>query len=257
MEMIIDINSDLGESPGSLASGADFELMRSITSANVACGGHAGDESTMAHTVAAARELGVVVGAHPSYPDRENFGRVEMSMSPSALETSVREQILALRKIAERLGTHMVHVKVHGALYHACSKERETALAVGRAVQAVDPDLIMVGQARSKALESWAAMGLRCAGEAFADRAYEPDGSLRKRTLPGALLETPERAAQQALDIATRQVVQTGSGAMLPVGAETICIHSDTPGAAAIAREVKRTLIASGVRVQPLGPARS
>ncbi len=253
MEMTIDINCDLGESPESLANGSDFELMRSITSANVACGGHAGDEDTMSQTVAAATELGVVVGAHPSYPDRENFGRVEHSIAPEALEASVRAQILALRKIAERLGTGLVHVKVHGALYHACSKDRETALAVGRAVAAIDPELIMVGQAGSKAIEVWRTLGLRCAGEAFADRAYEPDGSLRKRTLPGALLDTPSRAAQQALDIAMKHVVHTGGDATLAVVAETICIHSDTPGAASIAREVKAALIASGVRVQPLG----
>ncbi len=253
MEISIDINSDLGESPESLASGADFELMRSITSANVACGGHAGDESTMTQTVAAAKELGVMVGAHPSYPDRENFGRVEKSMVPAALEASVREQILALKEISARLGSRVGHVKVHGALYHACSKDRDTALAVGRAVQGIDRELIIVGQAGSVALETWRTMGLRCAGEAFADRAYEGDGTLRKRTLPGALLETAERAAQQALDIALQHVVHAASGATLPVAAETICIHSDTPGAAAIAREVKRTLTSAGVRVCALG----
>ncbi len=252
MEITIDINSDLGESAEAVASGADFELMRSITSANVACGGHAGDESTMMQTVAAAKELGVVVGAHPSYPDRENFGRVEKLMTPAELEEAVREQILALHKITERLGTRIAHVKAHGALYHACSKKREVAIAVGRAVEAIDPGLIMVGQAGSPALEIWREMGLQAVGEAFADRAYEPDGTLRKRTLPGALLDSPQRAAQQALDIARKHMVRVGQAATLPVAAETICIHSDTPGAAAIAREVNRSLKAAGVRVQPL-----
>jgi UPF0271 protein len=256
MQITIDINSDLGESAEALASGADVDLMRCITSANVACGGHAGDESTMMQTVAAAKELGVTVGAHPSYPDRENFGRIEKPISASALEVSVREQILALSKITNQLGVGIGHVKVHGALYHACSKDRETALAVGRAAQGIDPELIMVGQAGSPALEIWRAMGLRCAGEAFADRVYEPDGTLRKRTLSGALLDTPERAAKQALDIAVKHAVAVPGGGTLPVVAETICIHSDTPGAAAIAREVRRTLNEAGVRVQPLGSAR-
>jgi len=251
-DILIDINSDLGESPEALASGADLELMRYITSANVACGGHAGDESTMRQTVEAAKKLNVAVGAHPSYPDRENFGRLESAMPPAALESSVREQIAALAKVAERFGLRLVHVKPHGALYHATNKDREIALAVGRAVQAVDPRLIMVGQAGASALDLWRAMGLRCVAEAFVDRAYERDGTLRKRTLPGALLETPDRAARQALDIALRHTVVAGDGSQLPLTAQTVCIHSDTPGAAAIAREVHQRLEATGVKVRAL-----
>ena len=252
MQIVMDINSDLGESPEALANGSEFELMKSITSANVACGGHAGDESTMAQTVAAAKRLNVAVGAHPSYPDRENFGRVEKSMAPAELEAAVSEQIAALAKIAGRVGVRVVHVKPHGALYHATIKNREVAMAVGRAVMAIDPHLIMVGQAGSAALEFWRAMGLYCAGEAFADRAYEPDGSLRKRTLPGALLDTPERAAEQAANIAIKHVVQVPGGPVLSVNAETICIHSDTPGSAAIAQAVKQRLKAAGVLVEAL-----
>ncbi len=163
METLIDINSDLGESPEALASGADFELMRYITSANVACGGHAGDENTMRQTVAAAKELNVAVGAHPSYPDRENFGRLESPMPPPVLENSVRQQIASLVRVAGRFGVRLIHVKAHGALYHATNKDREIALAVGRAVQEIDPQLIMVGQAGASALEVWREMGLRCA----------------------------------------------------------------------------------------------
>ena len=251
MKTFIDINSDLGESPEALASGADFELMRYITSANVACGGHAGDESTMRQTVEAAKKLHVAVGAHPSYPDRENFGRLESPMAPAALESSVREQIAALAAVAKQFGVRLVHVKPHGALYHATNKDREIALAVGRAVQAVDPQLIMVGQAGAPALEVWRGMGLRCATEAFADRAYEPDGTLRKRTLPNALLDT-EHAAQQALGIALNHKVVASDGSGLPVIAQTICIHSDTPGAAGIARKVHEGLEAAGVHVRAL-----
>jgi len=252
METLIDINSDLGESPEALASGADFELMRYITSANVACGGHAGDENTMRQTIAAAKELKVAVGAHPSYPDRENFGRLESPMPPALLESSVRQQIASLVRVAGRFGVRLVHVKAHGALYHATNKDREIALAVGRAVKEIDPQLIMVGQAGASALKVWREMGLRTAAEAFADRVYELDGTLRKRTLPGALLDTPEHAAQQALAIALNHKVIAGDGSALPLVAQTICIHSDTPGAAAIARGVNERLKAAGVQVRAL-----
>ena len=251
METFIDINADLGESAEALASGAEFELMRYISSANVACGGHAGDESTMRQVVAAAKKLNVAVGAHPSYPDRENFGRLESAMAPAALEVSVREQIASLAAVAKESGVRLVHVKPHGALYHATNKDREIALAVGRAVQAVDPRLVMVGQAGASALETWRGMGLRCATEAFADRAYEPDGTLRKRTLPNAVHD-PERAAQQALGIALNHKVVASDGSGLPVVAQTICIHSDTPGAAVIARKINEGLKAAGVQVRAL-----
>ena len=252
-EIVIDINADLGESAKSLADGSDFELMRYITSANVACGGHAGDENTMRETLAAAKKLDVAAGAHPGYPDRANFGRIESPMSPGEIEDSVQQQIASLATIAKSLDMKLVHVKPHGALYHAANKDREVALALGRAAQGIDPQLILVGQAGSSALAVWCSMGLHCAAEAFADRAYEPDGTLRKRTLPGALLDTPERAAEQALNIAVRHHVIATDNSELAVAAQTICIHSDTPGSASIARQVKATLQAAGVRVRALG----
>jgi 5-oxoprolinase (ATP-hydrolysing) subunit A len=247
----IDINSDLGESPEALANGCDFELMRFITSANIACGGHAGDESTMKQTLAAARELNVEVGAHPSYPDRTNFGRVEMPLSPQEIEATICEQILSLVREAEKLAMRIAHVKPHGALYHA-ARERSVAEAIGRAALSVDPTLVMVGQSGSAMLTYWREMGLRCAGEAFADRAYEKDGKLRRRNLPGALLDSPVRAAQQALDIVLRHRATTHDGNDLAIDAETLCIHSDTPGAAAIAREVRSRLTSAGVTVRAL-----
>jgi UPF0271 protein len=251
-DLYVDVNADLGESEESLANGTDFELMRYITSANVACGGHAGTEQTMQQTLVAAHKLNVAVGAHPGYPDRANFGRIESQLPPAEIEASVRDQIAALLKVAESMDVHLVHVKPHGALYHAANKNREVALAIGRAVMAINPQLIMVGQAGSSSLDVWHSMGLRCATEAFADRAYEPDGTLRKRKLSGALLDDPARAAQQALDIAARHKVVATDGSEIPVMAETICIHSDTPGSVAIAREVNQRLKAAGVRVQGL-----
>jgi UPF0271 protein len=251
-EFWIDINSDLGESEESLSDGTDFELMRYITSANVACGGHAGDEHTMRETVRIAKQLNVAVGAHPGYPDRENFGRLESPMSTAEIEASVRDQIAALAEIAESLGVSLVHCKPHGALYHAANKSAQVAAAIGRAVLESDEQLIMVGQAGASTLTLWGSMGLSCSAEAFADRAYEPDGILRKRTLAGALLGDPARAAQQALDIATRHVAVATDGSELKVTADTICIHSDTPGSVAIARAVNERLKQSGVTLRSL-----
>jgi len=251
-DLTIDINADLGESEESLADGTDFELMRYITSANVACGGHAGNEQTMLQTLAAARKLNVTVGAHPGYPDRANFGRIESQLPQAEIEASVREQLASLVKVGDSLGIRVVHVKPHGALYHAANKNREVALAIGRGAKAINPRLVMVGQAGSSVLEVWHSMGLRFAAEAFADRAYEPDGTLRKRTLSGALLGDPAHAARQAIDIAVRHRVIASDGSELTVEANTICIHSDTPGSVAIAREVNQRLKAAGVRVQGL-----
>lgn len=251
-ELWMDINSDLGESEESLANGADFELMRYITSANVACGRHAGDERTMRETVRMAKQLGVAVGAHPGYPDRANFGRIESQLSVAEIEATVRDQIAALAEVAASLEVRLVHCKPHGALYHAANKRAEVAAAIGRAVLLSDEPLIMVGQAGSEALTLWESMGLSCAAEAFADRAYEPDGVLRKRTLPGALLDDPAKAPRQAVDVATRQVASATDGSELKVHAQTICIHSDTPGSAGIARAVNEALKAAGVKVRSL-----
>ena len=251
-ELWIDINSDLGESEEALANGSDFELMRYITSANVACGGHAGNEHTMRETVRKAKELNVAIGAHPGYPDRANFGRVEIPMSAAEIEGTVRDQIAVLGEIATSLGVGLAHCKPHGALYHAANKSAQVAAAIGRAVLESDDQLIMVGQAGSSTLTLWESMGLTCAGEAFADRAYEPDGILRKRTLAGALLENPADAAQQAIDIATRNFARATNGVELKISAQTVCIHSDTPGSAAIARAVNEALKKAGVTVQGL-----
>lgn len=251
-ELWIDINSDLGESEESLANGTDFDLMRYITSANVACGGHAGDERTMRETVRIAKKLNVAVGAHPGYPDRDNFGRLESPMSAAEIEATVRDQIAALAEVAEPLGVSLVHCKPHGALYHAANKSADVAAAIGRAVLESAEQLIMVGQAGSSTLTLWESMGLSCAAEAFADRAYEPDGILRKRTLAGALLDDPAKAAAQALDIATRHIVLATDGSKLKVAADTICLHSDTPGSVAIARAVNERLKQSGVTLRGL-----
>jgi UPF0271 protein len=248
----IDLNADLGESPARLADGSDSELMRFITSANVACGGHAGDGASMEVTLRLAKQNQVAVGAHPSYPDPANFCRVELKIAIAELEQSIREQLERLTSVARQLGVSIGHAKPHGALYHSCNREPDVARAVCRAVLALDSGLMLIAQAGSPAHHIYRQMGLATAAEAFVDRAYEDDGTLRARTRPGALIDSPEAAAAQAISIVKNGKVVGPSGAEIPISADTLCIHSDTPGSAAIARAVKEALTAAGVSIQPL-----
>jgi UPF0271 protein len=250
--LTIDLNADLGESPARLADGSDAELMRHITSASIACGGHAGDAFTMEQTLELARQNHIAVGAHPSYPDRAGFGRTALKIPIAKLQSSVADQISQLLSVARHLNVSIVHVKPHGALYHSCNHDAEIARAVCRAVLALDSRMILIGQAGSPCLGIYREMGLRTAAEAFADRAYEPDGALRNRILPGSVFDSPERASAQAVSLATRGKVLTTSGSEFAVSAETLCVHSDTPGAAAIARAIKERLNAANVSLQPL-----
>jgi UPF0271 protein len=240
----IDLNADLGEDPHALAAGLDAALLDVVTSANVACGGHAGDETTMRAVVRLARERGVAVGAHPSYPDRAGFGREPMDLPPEEIEVAVAEQIAVLGNIARAEGVKLTHVKPHGALYHAAARSTQgrasVTHAIARAAARWSRELVLVGQAGSPALAVWRAHGFRVAGEAFADRAYEPDGSLRPRSQAGALLTDPALAAAQAVALA-----QAGT-------AETLCVHGDTPGAPAIARAVRAALLSAGIRTAAL-----
>jgi UPF0271 protein len=249
---IIDLNCDVGERPEAIRDGTQDALMACVSSANVACGGHAGDESTMEHTIRSALRHGVAVGAHPGYPDQEGFGRRELRVSPAEIETFVLTQIRSLAEVASRLGASLVHVKPHGALYHAAGRDNAVAEAIARAVARWSQELILVGLAGSPMLRSWEAMGLRVAAEAFADRRYEPDGGLRGRDHPDALVTEPAQAAEQALGIVTGRGVVAWNGTPVAVRADTICIHGDTPGSPAIARAVRARLEAAGAQVKPL-----
>jgi UPF0271 protein len=202
-------------------------------------------------TVRQALRRGVAIGAHPGYPDRANFGRLEMAMPLEELESSVEEQIRALMGVAGQEGAEVRYVKPHGALYNQAASDERLAAAIARAVARAGRDLWLVGLAGSKMLGVWREAGFRVAAEAFADRRYEPDGTLRARRHPGSLLEDPEEAAAQALRIALQGEAVAWNGAVVQIHAQTLCIHGDTPGAAAIARSVRRRLEEQGVAVCP------
>jgi 5-oxoprolinase (ATP-hydrolysing) subunit A len=251
-QLKIDLNCDMGEMPEAIANGTQEALMRSITSANVACGGHAGDEAMMRTTIEQAMRYGVAVGAHPGYADRENFGRLELKMSAAEVANSVYEQLLELAQIAEGCGARVVHVKPHGALYNQAVKNRELAGAIADGVARWNREVVLVGLAGSAMLEVFREAGFAVAAEAFADRRYEPDGTLRSRKFEDALIRDPEQAARQTLAMVEQGVVKASDGSEVAVAPQTICIHGDTPGAPAIAAEVARVLRESGVSLSPL-----
>jgi UPF0271 protein len=246
----IDLNCDLGEIPASVRDGTDDALMSCVSSVNVACGGHAGDHATMEVTIGSALRRGVAIGAHPSHPDRAGFGRRDLGSSPQEAEAFVLGQVQALVGVASRLGAKVVHLKPHGALYHAAHRDPAIASAIARAAAIVDRGLVLVGLAGSGMLATWRAHGFRVAAEAFADRRYEPDGTLRARSQHDAVITDPAMAAQQAVRIATMQKAMTVGGSTITVAADTICVHGDTPGAVAIARAVRAALEAAGVEVR-------
>ncbi len=248
----MNLNCDMGELPEAIADGTQEALLRSITSANVACGGHAGDERTMKTTIEQALRWKVAIGAHPGYPDRANFGRLEMKLPAAVVADSVYEQVKALAEIAAVCGTKLVHVKPHGALYNQAVRNSELAEAIAKGVARWGKDVVLVGLAGSPMLDVFREAGFAVAAEAFADRRYEPDGTLRSRKFEDALIRNPQEAAWQALGIAERGVVIASDGSEVAVDAQTICIHGDTPGAPEIAATVARTLREAGVAVAAL-----
>jgi 5-oxoprolinase (ATP-hydrolysing) subunit A len=233
--MKIDLNCDLGESIGN-----DETIMPYITSANIACGFHAGDEHTMRETLRLAKRFGVNAGVHPSWNDRENFGRKEMNISPAEAEELVFEQIQILAAIAKEEGVMLTHVKPHGALYNQSAKDIELASAIARAVKTVSVDLILVGLAGSRSLEAGRAVGIRVAAEGFPDRGYNADGSLMSRLLPGAVIELPEEVARHAVEL-----IRKG-------GMDTLCLHGDHPNAADNAKLLREVLEKNGIEVHGL-----
>ncbi|NCC33840.1 MAG: 5-oxoprolinase subunit PxpA [Chloroflexia bacterium] len=247
--MQIDLNCDCGESFGVWVMGDDAAVLPHVTSANVACGAHAGDPMVMRQTVRLCKHLGVAVGAHPGYPDREGFGRRVLPMSLEELEASLLAQIGALQAVARAEGVALRHVKPHGALYNLAAQTPPVAEAIARAVAALDPTLILVGFAGSFLITAAQAVGLSVAREAFLDRGYAADGTLMPRGQPGALITDPAANLAQALQIVQQGTVTAAHGLPIPIEADTLCFHGDTPGAADRAVFLREGLRAAGVWV--------
>jgi len=248
----IDLNCDMGESPEAIADGTQEALMASITSVNIACGGHAGDEGTMKTTIQQALHWKLAIGAHPGYPDRSNFGRVELDHSPEAVADFVYDQVRTLGQIAAPYQRHLSHVKPHGALYNQAVYNRRLAGAIVAGVARWSRNVALVGLAGSPMLDVFREAGFATAAEAFADRRYEPNGTLRSRKHEDALIRDPEEAGQQTLNIVKHGFVTAFDGSEVLVKAQTICIHGDTPGAAKIAATVAQTLREAGIALRSL-----
>jgi len=248
----MDLNCDMGEVPKAISDGTQELLMASLTSVNIACGGHAGDSQTMKATIEQALRWRLDVGAHPGYADRANFGRLELQLPPRVIADSVFQQVQTFAAIAAECGARVTHVKAHGALYNQAARDRVVAGAIAEGVARWSRDVALVGLAGSLMLDVFREAGFRVAAEAFADRRYEADGSLRSRKCEDALIRDPAKAGQQALCIAERGTVVACGGAEVAANAQTICIHSDTPGAPAIAAAVAKTLRQAGVEVSAL-----
>lgn len=248
MNMSVDLNADLGE-----GAATDDALLGVITSANIACGGHAGDDATMRRAVAAAIAHGVGIGAHPSYPDREGFGRRVVTMSPRKLVDSLTEQIRRLVAIAERGGAEVSHVKAHGALYNVAVDGEDVAAAIGQAICLINPELIAVALSGSKMATIFRELGLRVAEEAFIDRGYTSAGTLVPRNDPRALITNPSEAASRAVKMMGRGMVESVDGAPVRLRADTLCVHADTPGSADIAAAARLALENAGFTLARMG----
>ncbi len=244
----VDLNCDLGE-----GAGHDAELMPLITSANIACGGHAGDEGAMQTTVELAEEHGVSLGAHPGLNDRENFGRRELPVTPDEVHLLVLTQTQALQRIARDRGARARHVKPHGALYNMAARDRQLADAVARAVYEADPRLVLFGPPGSELLVAGQSCGLEVAAEVFADRTYQADGTLTPRSRPDALITDESTAVAQALRMVREGRVRATDGTDVTVQADTTCLHGDGSHAVAFARRLNEALKAAGVEPRAFG----
>lgn len=247
MKRSIDLNCDLGEGFGS-----DKAILPYVTSVNIACGGHAGNEATMRETVRLAMEHDVTIGAHPGLPDPAGFGRREMQVTPQEVYDLVLDQALALAAIVRASGAAVCHLKPHGALYNMAAKNAAIAQAIAAATHKFDPACILFGLAGSELIKAGERAGLMTASEAFADRTYQADGSLTPRQSPDALLHDPAAAADRVLKMVLQGTVTSQQGTEIPLRADTLCIHGDSPGAAEMARAIRERLRREGVEVQGL-----
>lgn len=252
----IDINSDLGESFGAWSMGDDDAMLDIVTSANVACGFHAGDPAGILRTLKAAAARQVSIGAHVSYPDKVGFGRRNMDVASDELTADVIYQIGALQGLAQTAGTRVNYVKPHGALYNTIAHDRRQGLAVIAAIRAVDPGLVLVALAGSSLIELAREEGLTCVAEAFADRAYTPEGTLVSRREPGAVLHDPQLIGQRMLRLVEEGTLEAIDGSITRIQADSICVHGDSPAAVAMARELRRVLEQANMQLQPFAGGR-
>ncbi len=252
----IDFNCDMGESYGAWRMGDDAALLDHVTSANIACGFHAGDPATIHRTVRAAVARGVAIGAHPSLPDLQGFGRRAMAIGPAEAYDIVVYQIGALDAFARACGGRLSHVKAHGALYNTAAKDRALADAIAGAVRDVDRSLVLYGLSGSELVRAGEAAGLTVAAEVFGDRTYQDDGSLTPRGRPDAMIEEVEASIAQVKRMVLEGKVRSVSGKDVPVRADTLCIHGDQPGALAFAKRIRAALAQAGVEVKTLAAAR-
>lgn len=254
MKFKIDINCDLGESYGVFKKGTDEAIMPHITSANIACGFHAGDPQTIAGTIKLAKKFGVALGAHPAYPDLAGFGRREMSLTPEEVKNYVLYQVSAVEGFAKALGVGLQHVKLHGALYNKAAVDAKTAQAAVEAVKTLNPNLIVFAPPNSAMAKAAERAGLRVAREVFADRAYNSDGTLVSRKHAGALITDIAKIVERTVQMVRENTVTSVSGEKVQLGeVHTVCIHGDTPEAANIAQKLKKALVKAGVAVEPVG----
>lgn len=237
----------MGESFGAWSMGSDAALLDFVSSANIACGFHAGDASTIRQTVEAALSKNVKIGAHPSFPDLQGFGRRELKMSPAEIFDIVLYQVAALKGVCEAFGAKLNHVKPHGALYNTAARDPEIAAAIAEAVRKIDARLVLYGLSGSRLISEAAKLGLRTASEVFADRTYAPDGSLTPRSSPGALIKDPEKAVAQVLEMIFSKAVTATDGVRIALTAETVCIHGDGVNALEFARRIYAKLTKNGV----------
>jgi UPF0271 protein len=252
MRSSLDLNCDMGESFGAWKMGEDETILAHVTSANVACGFHAGDARTMQRTARLAHARGVAIGAHPSLPDLQGFGRREMKVTPDEVYDCVLYQVGALAGICKALRARLHHVKPHGALYNMAARDAALAQAIAHAVRDFDAQLVLYGLAGSQLIQAARAAGLHAACEVFADRTYQPDGNLTPRSRPDAMIGDPQRAVAQVERMVRHGEVVATDGSVLRIEADTLCIHGDEPAAATFAREIRLALEGWGVSVRPV-----
>jgi len=250
--MRVDINSDLGESFGNYQLGMDDEIIKLVSSVNIACGWHAGDPNVMAMTVKKAMENKVAIGCHPGFPDLIGFGRRVMKVDPCELKNYVKYQIGALRAFVDADGGRLQHVKPHGAMYNMAAKDEAMARAIAEAVCEVDANLVLMGLSGSKLIECAKAKGLKTASEVFADRAYQDDGTLVPRSQQGAVIHDSDKAIEQVVEMVKNKRVRTITGKIIEINAESICVHGDNPKALEFVVKIRKRLAKEDIEIKPI-----